>query len=211
MTFKDISFHDPSKNLDYDDELLRQADKGTGEEVLRFWESPLYFIVLGRTSSVETDVNEPAALSDGIPILRRSSGGGTVLQGPGCLNFSLVLSKIRRPELESIQNSYKCILELILKRMEELQVQGDFRPVSDLVLKSSEKKFSGNAQRRGRTYILHHGTILYNFNLELISRYLKMPPKQPEYRRGRTHHDFVTNIPAAASGLKAVITKAFID
>ena len=58
-----------------------------------------------------------------------------------------------------------------------------------------EKKFSGNAQRRGKHYILHHGTILYKFDLSLISRYLNMPQDIPEYRKGRPHTDFVTNIP----------------
>ena len=62
-----------------------------GREVLRFWELPTLAVVLGSGGSVAIDVNVAACDADGVPILRRASGGGTVLLGPGCLCFSLVL------------------------------------------------------------------------------------------------------------------------
>lgn len=210
MIIQDISFPDPQANLDFDDELLRCADREGAGEFLRFWESPKVFIVLGRTGKEEEEVELVAARKDGVPVLRRSSGGGTVVQGPGCLNFTLVLSKALRPEIQTISNSYRAILEQILKGLRSLRIEGEFRPTCDLVLKGTEKKFSGNAQRRGREHILHHGTILYDFDLRLISSYLKMPSKMPEYRQGRAHVDFVTNVSAQARDIERSIERAFI-
>ncbi len=194
MRVQDLSFPDPQENLDQDDRLLVLADKQGGGEVLRFWESASVFVVLGRTCNDALDVDLPACARDGVSVLRRSSGGGTVVQGPGCLNFSLVLSKSRHSDISSIPRSYAYILSRVLTALRACRVKAEFRLVCDLILSAHEKKFSGNAQRRGREYILHHGTILYGFDLKLISRYLKMPPRMPDYRRARSHADFITNV-----------------
>jgi lipoate---protein ligase len=202
MKREDLSFQDPQQNLDRDDELLLLADKKGGGEVLRFWESTVPFVVLGRTCKEEEDVDLAACLKDGIPVLRRSSGGGTVLQGPGCLNFALILAKGRHPDLASIASSYTYILTKVITALKDCGVCAEFRPICDLVVSGTEKKFSGNAQRRGKEYILHHGTILYDFDLPRVSRYLRIPPKMPDYRRERSHEDFVMNIPVEAGHFK---------
>lgn len=202
-------FDDPQKNLDYDDELLRLADREGAGEALRFWESPGYFVVLGRTSSGQVDVDLESCARDRIPVLRRSSGGGTVLQGPGCLNFSVVLAKNSHESLGTISGSYVYILGKVVRALKSLGIDAVFRPVCDLALAGTEQKFSGNAQRRGREYILHHGTILYGFELPLLSRYLKMPVSMPPYRQARPHGAFVTNIPARAEDIRRAIALVF--
>ncbi|MBF0593826.1 MAG: lipoate--protein ligase family protein [Candidatus Omnitrophica bacterium] len=201
-------FADPQANLNYDDQLLREAETGAGE-VMHFWESSSYFVVLGRTGKEEEDVNIDAVTTDRIPVLRRSSGGGTVLQGPGCLNFSVILSKKERPVLESISGSYVYILERVVNALRELGVAAVFRPICDLALEPTQQKFSGNAQRRGRQYILHHGTILYAFDLERISKYLRMPCKMPEYRQARPHADFIANISLRPEAIRQAIIRHF--
>lgn len=117
-----------------------------------------------------------------------------MVQGPGCLNFSLVLSKARHPDIVSITRSYQYILSRVIRALDACGVAAELRPLCDLVLSAGEKKFSGNAQRRCHRYILHHGTILHDMDLALVPRYLCMPPKMPDYRRGRPHGDFVTNV-----------------
>jgi lipoate-protein ligase A len=167
-------------------------------------------VVLGRTGVAEDDVELASVHRDNIPVLRRTSGGGTVLQGPGCLNFALVLSLERHPDLARIQRSYAYILNKIIAALMGLGIEAEFRPVSDLVLRSTQRKFSGNAQRRGRKFILHHGTILYDFNLSLVGRYLKMPRKMPDYRSGRPHMDFISNISVDPRELRVSIQKKFL-
>ena len=195
MIQKDISFLTPEENLLFDDVLLYLAEQGQSGEVVRFWECQQYFIVLGKISDAQKDIEWEAVRREGISVLRRSSGGGTVLQGKGCLNYSLILSKENRPEILMIHQSYRFILEKLVQTLRDLKMEVVFKPISDLATADGDKKFSGNAQRRSKKYILHHGTILYDFDLSKIEEFLKMPENIPPYRRGRLHRDFLTNIP----------------
>lgn len=203
MIFLDVSFQQPDDNLLYDEVLLDRADKQLPTEALRLWESPVYFVVLGRLGRINEECCLDVVRQDKIRVCRRASGGGTVVQGPGCLNFSLILDRERDLALRNIRSSYEWISERIIRLLKNLGIEAGFFPVSDLGLLSNCKKFSGNAQKRGRRFILHHGTILYDFNLEQISRYLQHPADRPEWRKNRPHQDFVTNL----SGLNSSILK----
>jgi lipoate-protein ligase A len=209
VILKDISFLSPRENLLFDDCLLSLADQGEGGQVLRFWESPTVFIVLGRIGREQDDVDMARAYADGIPILRRSSGGGTVIQAPGCLNYSLILSKQNNPALNDLRRSYEWISAQIIEALQTLGVDAYFRPTSDIATGPLEHKFSGNAQKRGRQHILHHGTILYNLDLELVPKYLKMPKDLPVYRQGRWHSDFVMNIAIDPQAFKKALADVF--
>ena len=195
MIFKDISFDSLLDNVYFDEVLFRLVEKGDiQKDVLRFWESKEYGIVLGRGSKVEEDVFSHIKKSKKIKVLRRCSGGGTVLQGPGCLNYCIIMNKLNNNNLSNLNSSYKFISEKIIFALKKLNVNAIFYPISDIALCESNKKISGNAQRRGRKCFLHHGTLLYDFDLSLIGKYLKMPKDVPNYRQQRDHKDFVSNI-----------------
>ena len=202
MNLQDISFPTTKENILFDDVLLALAEEGQGGEVLRFWESSDTAVVLGRIGQWEHDVHVHAVRRDNIMVLRRSSGGGTVVQGPGCLNFSFILSKDRHTSIHDLKRSYQYILSHVMEALSAQGFKAEFKPISDLAVQGSDKKFSGNAQKRGRKFILHHGTILYDFDLELVAAYLKFPKDVPEYRRGRSHLDFVANIPVEIDRFK---------
>jgi len=203
MLIKDISFSSAEENISYDEKLLDLAEQGLSDETLRFWESPDFFIVLGRVSKPELDVNTDAADRDDVKIIKRRSGGGTVLQGPGCLNYSLILSLEKRPEIRDIKRSYEFIIGKICGAFNSAGVKAEFQPLSDMAL--SGRKFSGSAQWRRKNFMLHHGTILYNFPIEKMERYLKMPPDEPPYRKGRSHTEFLTNLKMAPADVKKVM------
>ena len=194
MHLKVHSFPNLAQNVYFDDVLFQLAQRDGMGEYLRFWESPSYGIVLGLIGKEEEDIDLEAASKDGLPIIRRTSGGGTVVQGPGCLNYALVLSKQKRPVLNDLRASYQWISERIIGVLKAQGVNAVFCPISDLALESNQKKFSGNAQRRSKDFILHHGTILYDFDLDMIPKYLKMPNDMPLYRKARPHKDFVSNV-----------------
>ena len=207
MILKDISFPSAEENIAYDQVLLELAETDSQDEVLRFWEAKKFFIVLGRISKLEEDVKIEEAKKDGVEIIRRISGGGTVLQGPGCLNYSLILSYESNPLLKDIGKSYKFILDKICNSLRNLSIRADFEPISDMALEG--KKFSGNAQVRKRKYMLHHGTILYNFSIGMVEKYLNMPKDEPHYRQGRSHSDFLTNINVGTDDIKQAIVSSF--
>src|ERR1041384_3554800 len=91
MKLLDLTLPTPAENLACDEALLDACEGGAADEVLRFWESSTPFVVVGYGNKVAREVNVAACEARGIPILRRCSGGGTVVQGPGCLSYALVL------------------------------------------------------------------------------------------------------------------------
>ncbi|MBL8013181.1 MAG: lipoate--protein ligase family protein [Candidatus Omnitrophica bacterium] len=195
MILKDISLDSPEANILLDEALFLNAEKHEGPEVLRFWESKSVFIVLGRIGKEYDDLVIPQVLKERIPVVRRTSGGGTVVQGPGCLNYTLVIDKNREKQLTDLRLSYQWISQKIIGALKQQGINAVFRPISDIAIFDTDKKFSGNAQRRGKNFILHHGTILYDFDLNTVFRLLQMPKDMPEYRRKREHSEFISNIP----------------
>ena len=109
--------------------------------------------------------------------------------GPGCLCYAAVVSLVRRPSLADVEQSYAEILDGMLQ---SLAWPGAKVIGSDLVL--GDRKFAGHAQRRGRHALLHHGAILYDFNLDLMA-VLREPRRRPHYRGTRRHGEFVCNAP----------------
>jgi lipoate-protein ligase A len=179
------------ENLALDEALLLAAEAGESGEVLRFWEWPNLAVVLGAGGSIAIDVNEEACRRDGVTIHRRASGGGTVILGPGCLNFTLVLCYDRDPELRFVNSSYRWILNRICNVLRTVG-RVEFAGISDLAINGM--KVSGNAQQRKTRFLLHHGTLLYGFDLGQIGRYLLPPERRPDYRGERDHSTFVANL-----------------
>ncbi|MFO0807870.1 MAG: lipoate--protein ligase family protein [Gemmataceae bacterium] len=194
------------ENLAIDESLLLAAEDG-GSEVLRLWEVPTYAVVLGAGGVLADDIDEPACRSDDVPLGRRASGGGTVLLGPGCLVYSLVLSYDRAPGLRDIGKSVRWILPRIVAALTPFAAGITLEGDSDLTL--AGRKFAGHAQQRKRRFFLHHGTLLYDFDLTRVGRYLREPPKQPAYRASRPHADFVTNLPAPGAALRTALAAAW--
>lgn len=200
MDFLDVTLPSPAENLALDEALLLAAESGDGGEVLRFWEWSTPAVVLGSGGRIADDVDESACVADGVPILRRSSGGGTVLLGSGCLLYTLILNYERDPALREIRPSYRFILGLIGQALAEGVGLIERAGISDLII--AGRKFSGTAQQRKRAFLLHHGTLLYDMDLSHLPRYLREPPRQPDYRDGRPHLDFVGNLALSGDEIK---------
>lgn len=195
-----------SENLALDEALLLLAEEGASGEVLRLWEWTSAAVVLGAAGQVAVDVEVERCRRDGVEIRRRSSGGGTVLLGPGCLMYSLILSYERADPLKTIHGSYRWILGRMSAALASL---GSVEPAGICDLAIGDRKFSGNAQQRKRSFLLHHGTLLYNFPLESIPRYLRQPNDMPEYRANRPHTDFVMNLPTDGPTLERLLREAW--
>jgi lipoate-protein ligase A len=208
MKLLDLALLSPAENLACDEALLDAAEAGTGDEVLRFWEPREHFVVVGYANQVATEVDTAACEARGIPVLRRCSGGGTVVQGPGCLNYTLILRITADGPLHNIgianqfiMRQNRSALESVVSRLVAIRGHTD--------LAVSERKFSGNSQRRRKHFLLFHGTFLLNFDLALVSELLPMPSKQPDYRERRAHTEFLTNLNLPAEKVKAALRQAW--
>ena len=165
MQLFDITLPTPAENLAGDEALLNACET-SGGAALRFWESPAPFVVVGYGNEIAREVNVAACAASGVSVLRRCSGGGTVLQGPGCWNYALVLDIAADAALATVAGANGFILHRTAAALacllgEPVERCGD----TDLVWRG--RKFSGNAQRRRRTHLLFHGTLLLGFDLAL--------------------------------------------
>jgi lipoate-protein ligase A len=193
MRYINATLPTPQHNLAADEALLDVCEQTGADEIIRFWESAAPFVVLGYSNKIATEANLEACRLENVPVLRRCSGGGAVVQGPGCLNYSLVLRIPESGPLTRVTDTNHFIMhrhaDIFAKLTgEPVTVQGH----SDLVI--GARKFSGNAQRRKRRYLMFHGCFLLNLDLELIERLLPMPSRQPDYRQSRSHRDFLVNL-----------------
>jgi lipoate-protein ligase A len=202
MRLLDLTLPTAAENLALDEALLLAAEESAAGEVLRLWESPTLAVVLGAGGAVAIDVNAAACEADRVPILRRPSGGGTVLLGPGCLCFSLVLSYDHAAGLNEIRSSNAYVLARVARALHTV-FPASLEGTSDLV--ANGLKVSGNAQQRKRTHFLHHGTLLCGFDVACMAKYLNAPERQPEYRRNRTHAEFVANLPLTVAEAKRLL------
>jgi len=204
MKYLDLTFVDAKRNLACDEALLEWFEAQRPDDgLLRLWQPENYFVVLGHSNHLTAEVAVTACATDGVPILRRVSGGGTVLQGPDCLNYSLIL-ECGMFGLKNIGATFRYVLNrhrISIAALTGLQIA--VAGISDLTVDG--RKFSGNAQYRKARYALVHGTFLLHFDLARIERYLRLPMKQPDYRHNRPHADFVTNLSLNADQIREAL------
>ena len=216
MKHLDLTLPSPAENLACDEALLDWCEENGGEEILRFWKSPEYFVVVGYANKIAVEVNIENCRTKQIPIFRRCSGGGTVLQGAGCLNYALILHITDDGPCHTITSANQFIMsknrEAIESLAEQFKIKNSKLKISvrghtDLAL--NDLKFSGNSQRRKKNFLLFHGTFLLNFDLALVGEFLRTPSKQPDYRASRSHDEFVTNLNLPADKVKTALKKSW--
>lgn len=188
----EITLGTPAENLALDEVLLQEADADPARATLRTWESPNHFVVVGRSNQIDAEIDVKQCQIEGVRIFRRSSGGGAVVLGAGCLAYALALPLTDELRGIGVAAVTRSIMETIASSLAPLAAGITVCGTSDLVL--NDRKFSGNSQRWLKRAFLHHGTILYGFDLAVLQRLLKQPTRQPEYRLQRPHQDFVANI-----------------
>jgi lipoate-protein ligase A len=204
MKYLDLTLATPQENLACDEALLDACEQGHDGEILRFWESSAPFVVLGYSNKTATEVNLDSARRARVPVLRRCTGGGAVLQGAGCLNYSLILKIPESGPLAGISSTNAHIMNRHRDALAKL-LGGDIVVQGHSDLARDVMKFSGNAQRRRGRSLLFHGTFLLETDIELVERLLPMPSRRPAYRHDRSHRDFLTNLEFAAHNIKEAL------
>ncbi len=206
MKLLDYSFSSPFYNLACDEALLLMVDESPDFSILRFWYSPTPFVVLGHANKIVEEVYFDMCQIEEIPILRRSSGGGTVVIGPGSLNYTLILPIPKFGPFHHLNETNRYILKRNLKALSKYQLHHlAYDGITDLTYQG--RKFSGNAQRRKKNALMFHGTFLYDFDISLIKKILPLPSRQPHYRKNRSHDQFLTNLPLKSSQIQETIQK----
>ncbi|MDQ3000483.1 MAG: hypothetical protein M3Y08_04385 [Fibrobacterota bacterium] len=194
------------------------AENPTGERLLdrserpyRVWVPDGNVVVLGNSQDPEKELNVEAVTRDRIPVHKRMSGGGAVLLSPGCVCLGLRFAK--RKEL-SIHDYFAKATALISEVVRErLGLELRLRGTSDLACSpspggalgilsgqaevstgvdgSTERKVAGSSLYMPRDFVLYLTSILVDPDFSAIGKYLAHPSKEPDYRAGRDHSEFL--------------------
>lgn len=149
-------------------------------------------VVLGQNNKADKEVHEKNCAADGIPVLRRKGGGGTVVLHDGCVVVSIggwvkdyydnsaYFQRLNQSVIDALAAA-----EPLLKGLSQ-------NGISDVVWQ--DKKIAGTSLFRSRNYFLYQASVLVDPKLPLIEAYLQHPSKEPDYRGNRSHRQFVTGI-----------------
>ncbi|HIF33860.1 MAG TPA: lipoate--protein ligase family protein [Planctomycetaceae bacterium] len=208
MLLLDLTLDSAAANVALDEALLTWAESqedGEDNEILRLWECQTPAVIIGRSSRVGSEVFVERCRDSGVPIIRRCSGGAAIVVGPGCLMYAVVLDIVKSPHLAMIDSAHQFVLERLAQAIRRTAVPVEVEGHSDLTTRG--RKFSGNSLRVTRSQVLYHGTILYDFDLNLVPRYLCEPPRQPDYRDRRHHREFICNVSASPAALRQALVE----
>lgn len=206
----DVELPSVAENLALDEALLAEAhDRMPAPTVVRTWMADAPAVVLGSSSRGAAEIDVEACRAAGVPVLRRPSGGLSVVLGPGCLMWTVVTAWTA-PAL-AVDAIHAAILDPLHDALRAAGRNVVRCGSSDLAIESrgSLRKVSGNALRVSRGVVLYHGTLLDTFDLALVGRVLRHPPREPGYRGGRDHGEFLANLALGRGPLEHAVRRAF--
>lgn len=159
----------------------------------KIWTPECTVIVLGRGSKAESAINEHEVENQNIPVYRRPSGGETVILSPRtlCISVAVSLAEFSRPT-----GFFKFCNEIIRETLTKLGASGiEASGISDLSV--GQQKILGSSMYKGSDRLFYHAVLNISEDPELISRLLKHPAREPQYRLGRSHSEFISSIKIA--------------
>lgn len=172
-----------------DDEILQNMAE---DLFIRCWIPDRSCVVLGAANDPSMEVDMESCRDDGVAVLRRYGGGGTVVLHEGCLVIGIgvwVKNPYNNSEYFRILN--QSIIEC-LQAFDQIFGILEQRGISDICFK--DKKIAGTSMFRSKQYLLYQASLLVDLKIERIERYLRHPSKEPEYRKFRKHGDFLIGV-----------------
>ncbi len=143
------------------------ATKQLTEDVLMLWESD-WCVVTGKHQLAYAEINPSEVFISKTPVIRRISGGGTVVHAPGNLNFSFITDNSNSDSKIDFRKATRPIVDFL----SQFGLKVELSRISNLSV--NNLKISGNAAHVYKNRSLHHGTLLYNTDIRklasLISR-----------------------------------------
>ena len=176
---KDIYFH-----LAVEEFLL----KNRAEEFFMLWQSEPC-VVVGKHQNALAEVHHRYLRAHHIPVARRLTGGGTVYHGPGNMNFTF----IRNGEQGKLVD-FKKFVRPVVKFLQLKGLPATIGTRNDLLIEGL--KISGNAEHVFKQRVLHHGTLLFNADLEVLNTSIRVRPGRFRDKAVQSNRSEVTNIAA---------------
>lgn len=162
----------PVENLALDEVLTQRVGRGERKPILRFWGWSKMAVILGRFQSVRNEVNAEVAAEHDVDLVRRISGGGAMFVEPeGAITYSIYVPESFVQGMTFAQ-SYEMFDGWVLDALGELGVNAWYEPLNDIT--SDAGKIGGAAQARRGGAVLHHTTMAYQMNTDLLTKVLRV-------------------------------------
>jgi len=163
-----------------------------GDDTKQFmvWRPDKRYIILGASNRAEEALFMDNVMQDAITVMKRPSGGQTVMLTPNNLIIAAVFSgqRIMKPK-----EVFILLNKLIISSIEEAGITDlSQRGISDIAI--AGKKILGSAIYRNKDKLLYHAVLNLGEPARTFERYLKHPSREPDYRNGRNHAEFVTSL-----------------
>ncbi len=187
----------PAEDLALEEALHLAVEEGASPNTWRLWQAAQAAVILGTGQEAAKEVNLDAARAEQVSVLRRHSGGGAVLIGPGIINFSAFFVISQLPGAETIRGAMSAVLKPIVALLAARGIEAREAGLSDLAVCGVDgtlRKIAGNAQARKKASVAVHGALLADPDWPRIARLLRFPSSTPEYRAGREHRAFLTSL-----------------
>lgn len=172
-----------------DFDIMERQDDFT----VKVWRPDQTCLVLGQSNHPDTSLVVEQVLEDQIPVYKRPSGGETVILTPNMLVISVVF---RVPTLQNPKPYFVKVNSGIISALEKQGVTGlNQKGISDIAI--YDKKILGSSIYRTTEKMFYHAVLNISESIDTISKYIAHPAKEPDYRQGRSHKEFVTSLEEA--------------
>ncbi len=145
-------------------------------------------IIVGKNQNTQAEINEKYVQDNGIHVVRRISGGGAVYHDLNNLNYTIISNE----NSGSRKFDFKAFSEPVIETLEDLGVKAEFSGRNDITI--DEKKISGNAQAYIDGRVMHHGCILFDVDLTVLSKALETSRELVEAKGVKSVRSRVDNI-----------------
>ncbi len=145
-------------------------------------------IIVGKNQNTQAEINEKYVQDNNIHVVRRISGGGAVYHDLNNLNYTIISNESR----DSRSFDFKAFSEPVIQTLKELGVEAEFSGRNDITING--KKISGNAQAYLDGRVMHHGCILFDVDLTVLSNALETSKEVVEAKGVKSVRSRVDNI-----------------
>ena len=160
--------------------------KNFSEDIFMLWQSEKA-VVVGKHQNLLAEINYPFVRENNIALCRRISGGGTVFHDSGNVNFSFIKNVKSTAEI-----SFKMFTAPVVGALAKLGITATTSGRNDLLVEGL--KISGNAEHVYKNRVLHHGTLLFNSDLQNLGQAIKVTPGKYESKAVQSNRSPVANI-----------------
>ena len=182
MKFLMLKSTDPYYNLAVEEYLFLHSE----DDVFMLWQNDKT-VVIGKNQNAYAELNVDYARENGIKIARRITGGGAVYHDMGNLNYTYISTQKGENEID-----FATFCQPVIGFLRSVGIKAELSGRNDILVDG--KKISGNAQHSASGRVLHHGTLLYDSDLSVLSSVLRADPEKLKTKAIRSVSSRVMNL-----------------